>query len=358
MALIYNFFRPFLTVSECMRPAFLPWQILSYALASVLSLSLCAFAQNPVGNYRPDACDAYEKVTVPPADLPTDADRKALADCKSEDFYFGFEHEPDFAKARACAFLEQEGKKQLVFGGTGVLTMIYANGKGAARNLDLALRFACQSDWGAEESLRRFNHLVELKERKWAGDNFSLCDDVTGGEMSKACASVEAKVGDSKRSGKLAAIVAGWSAEQKQAFAELQKSEDEFVEARADNEVDLSGTAHAEYQYEEQQTLREEFSNSLQEFEAGKLPGGSADDFKQADAELASLFKSIDGQADNAELYGTVTPVGVRRVEKVWLRYREAWVRFGKVKYPDVSADSWRVWLTRRRIEMLKEFGS
>jgi hypothetical protein len=39
----------------------------------------------------------------------------------------------------------------------------------------------------------------------------------------------------------------------------------------------------------------------------------------------------------------------------VWMRYREAWVQFGKVKFPSVTADSWRTWLTRERIAMWKD---
>jgi hypothetical protein len=35
---------------------------------------------------------------------------------------------------------------------------------------------------------------------------------------------------------------------------------------------------------------------------------------------------------------------------------RDAWVEFGKLKYPQVSAVSWKAYLTEKRIPMLEEF--
>jgi uncharacterized protein YecT (DUF1311 family) len=52
--------------------------------------------------------------------------------------------------------------------------------------------------------------------------------------------------------------------------------------------------------------------------------------------------------------YGTVTPNGVKLAQRAWLRYRDAWVKFGVVKYPAVSTDSWKTWLTQQRIPLLQ----
>ena len=35
--------------------------------------------------------------------------------------------------------------------------------------------------------------------------------------------------------------------------------------------------------------------------------------------------------------------------ECAWLKDREAWVAFGSIKWPQISADIWRTWLTRQR---------
>jgi uncharacterized protein YecT (DUF1311 family) len=45
----------------------------------------------------------------------------------------------------------------------------------------------------------------------------------------------------------------------------------------------------------------------------------------------------------------------IRNTERAWLAYREAWVEFGGLKWPKVSADSWRTWLTQERTAELKQ---
>jgi hypothetical protein len=52
---------------------------------------------------------------------------------------------------------------------------------------------------------------------------------------------------------------------------------------------------------------------------------------------------------------GDVTAQKIQETQRLWLPYREAWVVFGQKKYPAVSADSWRAWLTRQRTDMLNE---
>ncbi len=101
-------------------------------MLAFLSLTLLepspSFAQN---NDRPAACAQWEKIPIPPADLPTPQDREKLTSSKSADLYFGIGHPIDLAGARECAYLKREGAKAPILSSTGLLMMIYANGKGA-----------------------------------------------------------------------------------------------------------------------------------------------------------------------------------------------------------------------------------
>ena len=47
------------------------------------------------------------------------------------------------------------------------------------------------------------------------------------------------------------------------------------------------------------------------------------------------------------------TADGMRETERLWLAYLVAWIQFARQKYPSVSADSWRTWLTQQRLEQL-----
>jgi formylmethanofuran dehydrogenase subunit E len=109
----------------------------------LLSLSSVVLAdQQQRNNDRPSACDSYDKVQIPVADLPTQQDRTSLSSCNSEDLYFGFGQPAAAVKARNCAYIEREKSElsqERVFGGSGLLAMIYANGIGSVRNFDLAL---------------------------------------------------------------------------------------------------------------------------------------------------------------------------------------------------------------------------
>ena len=45
-----------------------------------------------------------------------------------------------------------------------------------------------------------------------------------------------------------------------------------------------------------------------------------------------------------------ITTDGIRRTQKGWLIYRNAWVRFAALRYPAVSSRSIKTWLTLERI--------
>jgi formylmethanofuran dehydrogenase subunit E len=327
----------------------------------LLSLGSLAYAQQaPAGNDgRPAACDKFDEVQVPASDLPTPEERKALASCSSESLYFGVDHPADPVKARKCAYIEREAGKgipEVVFGAAGMLTMIYANGKGAARNFDLALKFACEfGDTSGKEDLR-FEHLLKLKNENWTGDDFDLCDDQPGNAFwLRACLKPQLDKEQAVRTHKISAITKKWAAAEKTAFRELQKTATASFEASALNEVDQSEIGRSIDRASVETSLNDDFVAALQQFDAGQLPEFTALEFSKVDAELNSIYSKLQSDPKN-KAYGdtTLTPENVKIAQRAWLRYREAWVKFGHLKYPSVTPESWRTWLTQERVEILK----
>ena len=304
-------------------------------------------------NERPAACTQYDKIAIPPADLPTPHDRQTLASCNSEDLYFGFDHPSDLVEARKCAYLERESGGGLIFGGSGLLTMIYANGKGAARNFDLALKFACEVNDPLQNTNGRVERLLKLREAHWTGDSFSLCDVEGPSFWVGVCNQLAEEFAQVARARKLDRIVERWTPTEKAAFAELQKAADDFSEASSRNEVDLTGTGRASFVVLWGGWLRDGFVAALERSEQGQFPSFSAAEFKKADDELNAVYSDIQSAGPGAEGMGDVTPEGVKTAQRAWLKYREAWVKFGLVKYPSVRPESWRTWLTYDRILML-----
>ena len=332
------------------------WIGRSGVLLFLFACSSFSNAQKPERyNLRPDECDAYDKIAVPAKDLPSREERSALANCNSEDLYFGFGTPVDAVKARKCAYLEREmaGKvRERVFGGAGLLAMIYANGKGADRNFDLAAKFSCEIDGAPAENLGRFEHLQKLKNENWTGDDFHLCDDATSGFMGGICAGLEEEFNRAKRERKLAQLISAWNPAEKQAFEEIRKAGQDFFQASSYNEVDLTGTLRGAFVVEAKAGLNDGFLAALERFEKRDFPKFTDVDFTRADAKLNSLYSKIQSKTDSLG-YTTITPAGVKTTQRAWLRYREAWVTFGQIKYPSVAPESWRTWLTKERIKML-----
>lgn len=300
-------------------------------------------------------CKEAEKTPFPPKDRPNPEEAKKLQNCSSRDFYYGFDKPADPVLARKCAYREMDDGDDLVFGGSSILMMIYANGKGVEQNLDLAIKFACRLDMvGAMEDKDRVMHLARLKKEKWRGNNFSLCDDISSGFMQGHCSEIEYLFAKARQGKKLAGLTSRWNEKDKSAFTILEDAFNDFVRARMRNEVDLSGTARSVFMNNEMSSLREDFLSDLERFERGELPRFTPVQFKKADRELNSVYQRIQ-EAKDFE-WGTITNEGIKTTQRAWLKYRDAWVTFGLRKYPTVSPDAWKTWLTRKRIKMLKEF--
>ena len=306
---------------------------------------------------RRQECARLSPIEDPPADLPGPEEKQELANCRSYDLYFGFGAPADLAKARKCAYLEREQGKKLpetVFGGAGMLAMIYANGKGASRSFGLALKFACEIQGAPAENSARVEHLLQLEKEHWAGANFNLCDDAISGLMQGWCAKLQEDLHQLRRVKKLEALTQNWNSEERQAFLELESAANSFFESSSRNEVDLSGTGRAAFEIEAEAAHKDGFLGALERFERGQFPKYRAADLTKADAQMNDLYKRIQSAPEQPIDSTTVTPEGIKSVQRTWLRYREAWVEFGKLKYPVVLPETWRAWLTQERVKMLQ----
>ena len=303
-------------------------------------------------NERPAACTQYDKIAIPPADLPTPHDRQTLASCNSEDLYFAFGQPADPVQARKCAYMERESGDAPIFGGSGLLTMIYANAKGAARNLDLALKFACEVNDPLQNTNGRVERLLEMREEHWTGDNFSLCDVGGPSFWVGVCSQLAEQFAQIERDRKVDRIAEKWAPAVRAAFVHLQERASDFFELSSRHEVDLTGTGRASFVVEWKAWLRDGFLDALERAEQGHLPSFSAADFKKADEELNAAYSGTRTAKPDSNTMGTVTAEDIRMAQDAWVRYREAWVKFGLVRYPRVKPESWRTWLTYDRIVM------
>ena len=299
-------------------------------------------------------CRAVRNRGAPAADRPTPAQARALRGCSSEALYYGIGMTADPVRARQCAFLEREGEDALVFGGTSMLMTMYANGVGAERNLDVAIHLACGYEGAPAEVDGRVRHLAELRDTHWAGNDFDLCDDITSGLMMGHCAGHEEQIAAGRRAAALARVSAGWSPADRRAFEPLQHAAEAYATAHGSGEVDMSGTARAAMQIGEEEAVRGEFLRTLDQLEGGAAPRFSHPQFVAADAELNRVYREVMAGEFYPDCVGCVQRDGIRDAQRAWLRYRDAFLAFAAVRYPQVPRDAMAAWITQQRTELLR----
>ncbi|MES2742251.1 MAG: lysozyme inhibitor LprI family protein [Pseudomonadota bacterium] len=302
-------------------------------------------------------CVGVQDSAPPPQDLPPAKSGAALSRCVAPDLYYDALSangaRADWETVRHCAFAQRD---------TGVLMMLYANGLGVPKNPKLALKYACSLPSAQAEMSGRVEHLVSRMLDNTAG-RFDLCDDITSGRMQGECTAVGERQDAKVRNRDLAAIIKTWPPQHQTGLRELQKTMDSFAIWRAQAEVDAGGTLAASFAIDAKAAELALFIADLRTAEKGKAPGFSEAGFMQLDKQLNVLYQKImerppagQGQADSDAIFGTVNKDGVRSVQRAWLAYRDAWVRFGALRYPAVKPWAWKARLTERRIKQLAEF--
>ena len=289
----------------------------------------------------------------PGSDRPGSAAAAALKGCDSEALYYGIGMPADPVRARQCAFLEAEGEDGGVFSGRTMLMTVYANGRGAKRDLDVATHLACGLDGAPMESHGRVTHLAELEAKGWTGRDFHFCDDITSGLAMGYCAGHFAGIAGAGRESELAARTGGWTVAEKQAFARLRQAHDAYVEAHGSGEVDLSGTARGAMVVEAQEAERDEFAGLLTTLSGGHRPPGGPAAYKAADSKLNAAYRRRMRDTAPTESPEAVTREGIRDAQRTWLRYRDAFLAFAAVKFPQVDRAGLAAWLTEQRTETL-----
>lgn len=298
-------------------------------------------------------CGSVENREPPLVDRPTANERNTLRNCASERLYYGLGMKADPARARKCAFIETEKDWEYGHEGRKMLMVIYANGRGAVRNLDVAMHLACGFESASMDEVRlRVSHLNHLKQSRWTGHDFDYCDDITSGHSGGECAHHDAELAKPAREAALARLTSGWSASAKQAFAALRKAFDAFAEARRNNEVDKDGTLREAVAVVEEERLRDGFLARMQQLARGNAPSYTAAKFKAADRKLNAAYAALLGNEERMDWVGA-DPKLVTQTERLWLRYRDAFDAFARIKYPHMRPESIAGWLTDERTSML-----
>ena len=262
----------------------------------------------------------------------------------------------DAEAARRCAIGERaaDPTNEDRFAGAAMLMTIYANGKGAPRDLTQALALACTLDGAPAETDGRVTHLAALRKDGPGPIDFSFCDDVTSGLNQGFCAAHDSTVAGVARDAAFAKLAAGLNGTDSAAFAAAHKAAEALAKARGENEVDLSGTGRAAFAIEAEDAVRDDALDLLQRLADGKLPPASPAQAAAEDKALNAAYQAVMTLDDPQ--WGTPTKDGIKATQRAWLVYRDAVVAYATARAGQPAAAAALAWLTRRRTNELKGF--
>ena len=157
------------------------------------------------------------------------------------------------------------------------------------------------------------------------------------------------------------------STEEQKAFADLIQSFTRFRTLQLD--IDMKGCGGGigcgEILESAKARLNFDFLKMANGFDQRDSPSFSAADFAKEDASLNSTYANVikinfpgtaSGEDDCTSSPQPCPSIGeFRQTERAWLRYRDAWVTFGPMRWPQINAVSWRTYLTRQRTRQLQD---
>lgn len=335
---------------------------------AIVILASCALAAAAVGQTTPGGlpadCSAYEWIPLP-AEAENIPVPRTPPGCASYRSYRGIGRPVNYSEARACAWRErlaqkaglgQNGKEPTawVVGGSLILADIYFNGAGVRRNIPLAMRFACEFEEGT--AMLAAPAIVKLKGSMPAHGPFEFCDYAATTFTENFCSGYAAEIEDDRRSRYYNSLKASMTGEQGAAFEKLLGAENAYVEAHA-FEVDQGGSIRDIRTLGSQGILKDLFHTEVVHFEGRKWPALSGQQVEGADAlerrEYEMKLRQLRGQPRDAIEEGAVTAAHLSSVEGTWENYRDAWIGFARLRYPD-AVPLIRAEITLDRYRLLK----
>lgn len=288
-----------------------------------------------------DVCHAAGPADIPKRDMPNanEMNRYKAPSFECADYREGLGVTQDYQAYRICLLSKAPVNAFSV-------AEIYANGQGVAHNRKLAMALICHGD-SPEFALEGMLQALE------SGGEFSgRCAYDTSRVSMIQCASETNYINKKRNTIELEKLVAAWSTQDRAALKRVMEASKAFSTSRAENELDTSGSiGMAESVYAQDSEWHSVISD-LKFFENKEYPAtGNA---VAADRELNLLYREIL-QALRGNANGSITLDGVRKTQRLWLIYRDEFIRFALARYPKTKQEQWLTWLTKKRLEQLRE---
>lgn len=337
-------------------------------LAIAVLIGCCAPATAAIGENQsvefPAKCSAFESIPLPAEAEKAPVPRTPPA-CASYRSYRGLGRPVNFSEARACAWQErlareadlgqnQKEPTAWVVGGPLILADIYFNGAGVRRNVPLAMRFACEFE--ERMATLAMPDIAKLNGLPNVSGPFEFCDYAASTIPMNFCVGYESEIEDDRRHRYYSSLKTSMTSEQRTAFEKLLAAQNAYLKAHG-SEVDQGGTIRGIRTIGSQSILNNLFHTYVIHFERKKWPTLSDNQIAIADASLhreyAKKLQKLRTRPKEEIYEGAVTADSLSRVEATWETYRDAWVAFARLRYPQAVA-AIRAEITLDRYRLMK----
>lgn len=225
----------------------------------------------------------------------------------------------------------------------------FANGWGVTRNVKRALSFACTAD--IAENGDKVMAIQRIGRNPDTAKPFEECDYLTNAADEGRCMEGVVAKRQAPRDRKIAEISAGFTPAQKYAFDALRAAAKTYFESHAGEEQDMNGSMRGIFYADEMDNIEQRFFQFLMRCEYHHFP--SRGHFAESDKKLNETYQKImTGLPASAHMGGEETKDGLRKTQRAWLKYRDAWEAFARQRYPRL-ADQFPAWITDDRIQTL-----
>ncbi|MFN8770288.1 MAG: hypothetical protein ACK5Z5_03355 [Neisseriaceae bacterium] len=359
-------------------------------LVSAFALINFASAKISVLNAKENQiCNRVSKLQFPKNDLPTAKDREALKGCNARNLYYGINTHINYTKARKCALIEFLSNTSSddfdLFDTANILVMVYANGEEVKRNIDLATKVACSKynnnsmlglDIQYIQNLKKYpvskrsydvyyDFCIKNKaELIWEG-NSSIDDpaDQDWHALPGMCNDFETDM----QSSNVNDLLKNYSVTQKKELNQLLEKFADFADQQVSTEIHGTDTGgSSEYnrnmeldKVERAISLKGDLILSLTQFEQGKFPTGSEQDYKKALGQLNNLdhkAKAAFNQYKKMDIMINLDWNSEIEVQKQWSQWTKDFIKFANMRYPKLPNYIWNLWLTQQRSTQVKDF--
>lgn len=314
--------------------------LIIYVLFNVSYAEMDSHIWNLLGEETKKQCRDVQSLTMPKEDMPSTQELDDLTDCNTDDYY-GFDHSVNYKRAKICAYKFKDNH---------ILAMLYANGYGVKKNIDLALHYTCLIDGSLAEITSRINGLQQIKNEK-SKKVFELCEYETSYHTTTVCSEIRSQIISKKARIGMQKTFKRFNKEEKALFNQLSSQGDEYIELRTENEMNRAGRMAGIFQGDERVDLIIKNTAIIASMSNCRIHEYTEKDYRIVDDALNSIYKEIL-LGEDGDLSFTVA--GVKKTQRAWLRYKILIEKLGALRCPHINPFTWGTIVTKQRLKQLK----